>query len=100
LTASALNSSVKRLLVIDPPILNRHYQVSTESGAYQYLVGRIDRITAKPNGLDFMDIHWLSRQIQLASYLGIGSVCFFSGGFIFSRVKESKRPRWSWQALM
>ncbi|MBT2141320.1 hypothetical protein KK141_21070, partial [Dyella sp. LX-66] len=28
------NSSVKRLLVIDPPILNRHYQVSTESGAY------------------------------------------------------------------
>ncbi|NKJ23412.1 hypothetical protein FHW85_003942, partial [Dyella sp. SG609] len=31
----ALNSSVKRLLVIDPPILNRHYQVSTESGAYQ-----------------------------------------------------------------
>ncbi|NKJ23820.1 hypothetical protein FHW85_004352, partial [Dyella sp. SG609] len=33
----ALNSSVKRLLVIDPPILNRHYQVSTESGAYHTL---------------------------------------------------------------
>ncbi|WP_436044591.1 PAS domain-containing protein [Pseudoxanthomonas sp. LjRoot143] len=37
---------MNRLLAIDPPILKRHYQVSTESGAYHLSVVSLD-ITAR-----------------------------------------------------